>query len=141
MAIGWQVRVTRSHLGACGLAVMSLTVAVAIAGCGGNGSGSATAADSAVHCGTTESAANVPVSVEVLHGKVACSQALTVERAYAEAIRKGKAPGNGGGGPVTVTGWICQGFNAPQVVKTGKASKCTKSGAEILAVIKLSKSS
>ncbi len=131
--------VRRRHLATCGLAVMSLTVAIAAAGCGGNGS--TATASSVVHCGTTESAANVPVSIDVVHGKVACSEALTIERAYAEAIRKGEAPGNGGGGPVTVTGWICQGYNAPQVVKTGKASKCTKSGAEILAIIKLSKSS
>jgi hypothetical protein len=137
MALGRQVKVTRWRLAAAGLAV--LPVAFAVAGCGGTSS--PPKADSVVHCGTTESAADVPVSIEVVHGKVACASALTIERSYATAIRQGKAPGNGGGGPINVTGWTCQGFNAPQVVQTGNASKCTKAGAEILAVLKLPKSS
>ncbi len=49
---------------------------------------------------------------------------------------QGKAPGNGGGGPVTVNGWTCQGFPTPELLKTGKTSKCVKAGIEILAVLK-----
>jgi len=139
MAPGRLDQVTRGRLAASLLTALSLTVALALAACGGNGSPAR--ADSVVHCGTTESAANVQVSIEVVHGKVGCSDALTIERAYATAIRQGKAPGNGGGGPINITGWTCQGFNAPQVVQTGDASKCTKAGAEILAVLKLPKSS
>ena len=48
----------------------------------------------------------------------------------------GRAPGNGGGGPVTVNGWKCQGFPTPELLKTGDASKCVKDGAEILEILK-----
>jgi hypothetical protein len=140
MALARQVRVTRERLTAGRLPALSLTVLALTAGLGVAACGNSPAkAASVVHCGTTESAANVPVSIDVVHGKVACSEALTIERGYAKAIRQGKAPGNGGGGPINVTGWICQGFNAPQVVKTGNASKCNKAGTEILAVLKLTK--
>lgn len=98
------------------------------------GSGSATTAVVA-KCGTTKTAANVPVNIEVARGQVSCSQAMTIERAYAKAIEEGKAPGNGGGGPVKVHGWTCQGFTTPDVLKTGNASKCVLGSSEILAVL------
>lgn len=60
---------------------------------------------------------------------------MTVEAAYATAIRSGRAPGNGGGGPVRVNGWTCQGFTTPVVLHTGKASKCVKDGDEILEIL------
>jgi hypothetical protein len=141
MAHRWQVPVMRRRMATCGLAAISITAAIALTACGSKSSAGPTTTASVVHCGSTKSAANVPVSIEVVHGKVACGDALTIERDYAKAIIEGKAPGNGGGGPVHVTGWICVGFNAPQVVKTGQASKCTKAGTEILAVLKLPKSS
>jgi len=86
-------------------------------------------------CGTTRTAANVPVHIEIAHGRVSCATALTVERDYAKAILAGEAPGTGGGGPVRVRGWTCQGFATPVVLKTGQASKCVQSGNEILAVL------
>src|ERR1022692_168602 len=86
-------------------------------------------------CGTTRSAANVPVNVDVAAGHVSCAVAMTVEKDYAKAIRSGQAPGNGGGGPITVRGWTCQGFATPIVLKTGKASKCVRDGNEILAFL------
>jgi hypothetical protein len=89
----------------------------------------------AITCGTTRTAANVPVKVEVARGQVSCTAAMTVEHDYAKAIIDGKAPGNGGGGPVVVSGWKCQGFPTPEVLKTGWASKCVRSGAEILAIL------
>ena len=46
-------------------------------------------------CGTTRTAANVPVNIQVKRGQVSCSTALKVERAYAAAILAGKAPGCG----------------------------------------------
>jgi hypothetical protein len=58
-----------------------------------------------------------------------------VERAYARLIAAGKAPGNGGGGPVHILGWTCQGFPTPVVLKTGRASKCVQGGEEILAIL------
>jgi len=60
---------------------------------------------------------------------------MTLERAYATALASGKAPGNGGGGPVAVRGWVCTGFDTPEILRTGDASKCTKGTAEILAVL------
>jgi hypothetical protein len=67
---------------------------------------------------------------------VSCSVALAVEKDYAAAIVAGQAPGNGGGGPVTVSGWKCQGFATPELLKTGDVSKCGKDGMQILAILK-----
>ncbi|HUJ04570.1 MAG TPA: hypothetical protein VLX31_00515 [Streptosporangiaceae bacterium] len=123
------------------LALAALTVlALLAAGCSQAGSpphpsSSSTAGAATTRCGATRTAANVPVDVEVVRGHASCGTALTVERSYAEAIRSGKAPGNGGGGPVHVHGWTCQGFATPVVLATGKASKCIRSGSEILAVL------
>lgn len=86
-------------------------------------------------CGTTKSAANVPIHVEVTSGHVSCATALAIEQKYAQAIRSGLEPGNGGGGPVKVNGWTCQGYATPIVLHTGKASKCVKDGTEILAIL------
>jgi hypothetical protein len=86
-------------------------------------------------CGTTKTAANVPVRVHIQHGPASCEMAMSVERRYARAILAGKAPGNGGGGPVHINGWICQGFPTPTVLASGKASKCVKGAAEILAIL------
>ena len=58
-----------------------------------------------------------------------------MEQDYATALAAGKAPGNGGGGPIPVNGWICLGFDTPRVLRTGQTSKCTKDNSEILAVL------
>ena len=79
---------------------------------------------------------NVPVEIEVNRGQVSCAVAKTVEQNYAAAIVAGKAPGNGGGGPVTVNGWKCQGFPTPELLKTGDVSSCAKGGVEIVAILK-----
>ena len=132
------------------LAVLAAAVtaaAVVVAGCGHSGSDPAAAssasAASAAHsaapkamiCGTARTVANVPVKVEVTKGTVPCHAALTVERAYTQAIAQGKAPGNGGGGPLKIKGWQCEGFPTPKVLKTGWASQCVRSGTQILAVL------
>jgi hypothetical protein len=83
----------------------------------------------------------VPVDIEIAQGSVGCATAMRVEKDYSAALASGKVPGNGGGAPVRVAGWVCQGFNTPQVLSTGHASKCTKAGAEILAVLPAPKSS
>jgi hypothetical protein len=123
-------------------AAMAGGIVLLAAGCAGSqpagrpDAGPGSAAISVVaRCGTTRTAANVPVNVEVARGQVPCSQAMTIERAYAKAIEQGKAPGNGGGGPVKVHGWTCQGFTTPEVLKTGNASKCVLGSTEILAVL------
>jgi hypothetical protein len=106
----------------------------AVAGCSGPGSPPATRTR-VTACGTAKTAADVPVKVLVAKGHLACTKARTVVRAYARAIRSGQAPGNGGGGPVTIKGWTCQGFTTPVVLQTGKAAKCARDGVEILEIL------
>jgi hypothetical protein len=132
-----QVRRTRgaSHQrsGAMCLAALVIAGTLALAGCGQSARPKAARA---TDCGTSHTAANVPVEVAVERGQVACATALAVESDYAKAIVQGKAPGNGGGGPVTVNGWTCQGFPTPELLRTGDTSKCVKDGTEIMAVLK-----
>jgi len=128
------------------LAVLALGM---LAGCGAvsgakpAGAGTRGAAAPAVvstpltGCGTARTSAGVPVEIEVEHGPVPCRAALAVERAYARALASGKVPGNGGGAPVKIRGWVCRGFTTPEVLATGHASTCRKGVAQILAVLKL----
>ena len=92
-------------------------------------------------CGTTRTAAGVPVIIKVSRGSVNCQAAMQVENEYAARIRDGQVPGNGGGAPVVVNGWTCQGYNTPQVLSTGNASQCRTGSAAILAVLRVSPSS
>jgi hypothetical protein len=127
-----------------GLVLAALT-AGAVAGCGpthgkstgsgGQGGGPGSTSGAATQCGTAHTAAGVPVDIEVHNGRTPCRTALIVERAYSRAVASGKVRGNGGGAPVTIHGWVCQGFNTPQVLATGHASACHKNGTEILAVL------
>jgi hypothetical protein len=131
--------------GLAGRAAAALIVTGLAAGCGARGSPAASGAaggqgpaggsSGAVACGTTKTAANVPVQVQVKYGKVSCDAAMAIERDYAKAIKDGSAPGNGGGGPVKIDGWTCQGFATPVVLRTGQASKCVFRGTEILAIL------
>src|SRR5712692_9058698 len=126
----------------CALIGMA-AVAAAVVGCGASGASpggktppAVARTDNAVtSCGTTKTAANVPVRIHVQRGPATCKTAMIVERDYAKAIMAGRAPGNGGGGPVMINGWTCQGFATPVVLRTGKASKRVKGTAEILAVL------
>jgi len=116
---------------------------LAMAGCGSSATSSAASAASGATgsatgmtvCGTTRTAANVPVHIQVAHGRVSCAMALKVERDYTKAILSGDVPGTGGGAPVHVRGWTCQGFTTPVVLKTGQASKCVQGSKEILAIL------
>jgi hypothetical protein len=60
---------------------------------------------------------------------------MRVENSYAAAVRTGKIRGNGGGAPVTVSGWTCQGFPTPEVLRTGQTSACRTNSAEVLAIL------
>ena len=122
-------------VGSCCAAAVAVVCVLAVAGCGGS---KANAASRVQSCGASKTAANVPVKVEIYRGTVSCSAAMTVEKSYAEAIVSGKAPGSGGGGPVPVNGWTCQGFPTPQVLRTGDVSKCAKHGTEIIEILKTS---
>ncbi len=86
-------------------------------------------------CGTTRTAANVPVLIKVAKGSVNCGTAMQVENEYAAKVRSGQVQGNGGGAPVVVSGWTCQGYNTPEVLSTGNASQCHTGTAAILAVL------
>ena len=123
----------RCRLWPAGAAVPAL--ALALVGCGAAGSGTSAPSPAARPCGSGRTAANVRVLIEVSRGAVTCSTAQQVEQAYATALAAGQAPGNGGGGPVSVSGWICIGFDTPQVLRTGQTSKCTEDSSEILAVL------
>jgi hypothetical protein len=86
-------------------------------------------------CGSTRTAAGVPVIIKVAKGSVNCTTAMQVENLYAAKIKAGQVPGNGGGAPVAVSGWTCQGYNTPEVLSTGNASQCHTGSATILAVL------
>jgi hypothetical protein len=83
----------------------------------------------------TKTAVNVPVTIQVVKGDVNCAVVLRVERGYAAKIRGGALHGNGGGAPVTVDGWTCQGYPTPTVLRTGDASECYTANAEVVAVL------
>jgi hypothetical protein len=100
-----------------------------LAGC------ASTAAGPGASCGTTHTAANVPVVIKVAKGRVNCGTALQVENQYAAKVRDGQVRGNGGGAPVAVGGWTCQGYPTPEVLSTGNASQCHTGSAEIVAVL------
>jgi len=89
-------------------------------------------------CGTTRTGVNVPVVIKVMKGTVDCATAMQVEQSYATMIKDNEVHGNGGGAPVTVDGWTCQGYPTPQVLKTGDASECHTASAEVVAVLALS---
>ena len=100
-----------------------------LAGC------ASTAAGPGASCGTTHTAANVPVVIKVAKGTVNCGTALQVENEYAAKVRDGQVRGNGGGAPVAVGGWTCQGYPTPEVLSTGNASQCHTGSAAIVAVL------
>jgi hypothetical protein len=88
-------------------------------------------------CGTTRTGANVPVVIKVAKGTVDCPTAMRVEQSYATLLKAGDIRGNGGGAPVAVNGWTCQGYPTPQVLRTGAASECHTATAEVVAVLAL----
>ena len=88
-------------------------------------------------CGATRTGANVPVVIKVTKGSVDCGTAMSVEEHYATMVKDGDVHGNGGGAPVAVDGWTCQGYPTPEVLRTGNASECHTSGGEVVAVLAL----
>jgi hypothetical protein len=102
-----------------------------VAGCS---SAQATAGAGAT-CGSTHTAAGVPVIIKVAKGSANCKTAMQVENEYATRIRDGRVPGNGGGAPIAVSGWTCQGYSTPEVLSTGNASQCHTGSTTILAVL------
>jgi hypothetical protein len=101
-----------------------------LAGCSSPGP---SAGATGTSCGATRTGANVPVTIKVVKGTVNCGSVLQVENSYAAMMRAGDVAGNGGGAPVTVNGWTCQGYPTPQVLRTGAASQCHTGSAEVVA--------
>lgn len=66
--------------------------------------------------------------LKVRKGRVACGPARKVFKTYLTKLRRGEAPGNGGGGPVHVQGWTC--VSGPA---TDPGSACTKAGTRFTA--------
>jgi hypothetical protein len=126
-------RLARARIGR--LFWLAALVIAAVAGCTNSTSTGPVTRATVTACGTAKTAASVPVRVEIIRGQLACTTARAIERAYAAAVRSGRAPGNGGGGPVKIQGWTCRGFATPIVLQTGKASRCVRDGVEILEVL------
>jgi hypothetical protein len=126
------------HSRAVAASVLAVLAAGAVAGCGASPGKQHTTAASVptTRCGSVRTAAGVPVDVDVA-GPVPCPEAMTVERDYTRALASGQVPGNGGGAPVKIHGWVCQGYDTPQVLATGRASACRKQGMQILAILVL----
>ncbi len=120
-----------------GLAVLMVTCCAGLlAGCSSaKTTSSPGSAGVGATCGTAFTAVNVPVIIKVARGTVDCGTALRIEAEYAAKVRSGQVQGNGGGAPVTVSGWTCQGYATPEVLSTGNASQCHTSSAAILAVL------
>ena len=116
-----------------GLGVLGglLACACLLTGC----SSAPAASGAGATCGSTHTAAGVPVIIKVARGPVNCKTAMQVENEYATRIKDGQVRGNGGGAPVTVSGWTCQGYSTPEVLSTGNASQCHSRGTAILAVL------
>ena len=134
----------RSRVAAVALAVLAVLVtgcssAGARGGPGGTGAESTPTqlASPRATCGATRTAANVPVVVEVEKGSAPCAEAMRIQRGYTALVQAGKVPGNGGGAPVRVDGWTCQGEDTPTIVATGEASSCRQGATEIVAVLDL----
>jgi hypothetical protein len=137
----------RGRSRAVAVSALAVLAAGAVAGCGatpgkqsttaaGGGPGRTASSVPAIRCGTVRTAAGVPVDVDVV-GHASCQDAMRVERDYTRALASGEVPGNGGGAPVKIHGWVCQGYDTPEVLATGRASACKKQGMQILAVLVL----
>lgn len=137
----------RGRSRAVAVSALALLAAGVMAGCGATpgkqattaargGPGPTASSAPATRCGTVRTAAGVPVDVDIV-GQASCQEAMTVERDYTRALASGKVPGNGGGAPVKIHGWVCQGYDTPDVLATGRASACRKQGMQILAVLVL----
>jgi hypothetical protein len=126
------------HSRAVAASVLAVLAASAVTGCGASPGKPRTTSASVptTRCGSVRTAAGVPVDVDVA-GPVPCPEAMTVERDYTRALASGQVPGNGGGAPVKIHGWVCQGYDTPQVLATGRASACRKQGMQILAILVL----
>ncbi len=128
------------HVGQLAAVILLLSL---LAGCSASSTATPAGASSAAPsasaagrtCGTLYTAGHVPVKIEVPDGAVGCALALRVQADYTRKLTAGEAPGNGGGGPVPVDGWTCQGYPTPQVLQTGRVSECHRGSIKFFAVL------
>lgn len=117
------------------VAMLSLAALLTAAGCGGSSHHTTGTKAAGVDCGTVKTPAGISADLKVTQGKVDCPQAVSVYRTYFGDLAKGAAPGQGGGGSVTVQGWNCDSYPTPQMQQTGKGGYCSKAGATVTAYI------
>ena len=127
-------RVPGSVAGWAGLLACTAGLVAGGAGCS-SAAAHSSAATAGATCGSTRTAVDVPVLIKVAKGTVNCGVAMQVENDYAAKVRDGQVRGNGGGAPVAVGGWTCQGYPTPEVLSTGNASQCHTGSAAIVAVL------
>lgn len=106
--------------------------AVAVTGCAASRT---TTSNAAATCGRTVTGVDVAVVVRIGRGAVSCPTAMTVEKSYAALIRAGGLRGNGGGAPVSIRGWTCQGYTSAEIAQTERVSVCVKGSAQIFAAL------
>jgi hypothetical protein len=133
----------------CLSALLAVTSGCSSAASGASGGTAATASavpsayatPSGIDCGTARTVINTPVVIKVTKGSVSCTTALSVEDSYTQllkqAITKNSRQGNGGGAPVAVNGWTCQGYPTPEVLTNGVTSECHTASADVVAVLDL----
>jgi hypothetical protein len=133
-----------------GLACLAVGLASGCSSAASGAAGGTTASPSAVPsayatptgtaCGTSRTIINTPVVIKVTKGTVSCATAVAIENGYTTALKNGALKGNGGGAPVAVSGWTCQGYPTPQVLKNGVTSECHTASADVIEVLDLSAS-
>jgi hypothetical protein len=127
------------------LIMMGLAVGLAagcVTGCAVPGiTTSNAAANAAATCGRTLTGVDIAVVVRIGRGSVSCPTAMTVEKSYAALIRAGGLRGNGGGAPVSIRGWTCQGYTSAEIAQTERVSVCVKGSAQIFTALPSAQSS
>lgn len=117
------------------LIMMGLAVSLAAGGATGCAASGTTSSNAAATCGRTLTGVDIAVVVRIGRGAVSCPTAMTVEKSYAALIRAGGLRGNGGGAPVSIRGWTCQGYTSAEIAQTERVSVCVKGSAQIFTVL------
>ena len=117
------------------LIMMGLAVGLSAGGVTGCAASGTTTSDAAATCGRTLTGVDITVVVRIGRGSVSCPTAMTVERSYAALIRAGGLRGNGGGAPVSIRGWTCQGYTSAEIAQTERVSACVKGSAQIFTAL------
>jgi len=107
----------RRRAGGCGLADRSGAVPSA---------GHVRTDKAVTSCGTTKTAANVPVRIHVQRGSVKCKTAMTVEPRLRQRHRAGRNPVTAAAARSKIDGWDLPGLATPDVLRTGNAPSASR---------------